>query len=219
VTFASPMNITRIDAGQANVGRIAIRGFDFEASWRLALADLSRSMNGALDVRLLLNHQYDFQVKQSAAVPTINYAGQSGPAVEGGDFYPTPKWMWNALISYDADRFNATMTVRHVGKGVLNSEWIGPDDPGYAPTLPNSVNINRIPARTYVNLAMSYAISLGNDKGRRAEIFGSIDNLFDSKPPVAPGGTTTVLVSAYPTNPVFFDTFGMRWKAGVRLEF
>ena len=207
VSFATPGDIVRIDAGQANVGRIDLRGFDMESSWRVPLA------KGTVDLRLLLNYQYDFRVKQSAAVPTIDYAGQSGPAVEGGDFYPTPKWMWNALIGYERNRVTATMTIRHIGRGVLNHEWIGPEDPGYAPGLANSASLNRVPARTYVGFALSCAIPFGG------EIFGSIENLFDRKPPVAPGGTTSVLVSAYPTNPVFFDTFGMRWKTGIRLQF
>jgi outer membrane receptor protein involved in Fe transport len=219
ISFASPTNISRIDAGQANVGRIEIGGFDFEASYRLPLASLSAVMKGSLNLRFLLNHQYDFLVKQSDDVPTINYAGQSGPAIEGGDFYPTPKWMWNAIIGYDADRFNTTMTIRHIGRGVLSREWIGPEEPGYAPTLPNSVTINQVPSRTYVNLAMSYEIPFGDGVEQTVELFGSIDNLFDVKPPVAPGGTTTILVSAYPTNPVFFDTFGMRWRAGARIRF
>ncbi|MEI9852411.1 MAG: TonB-dependent receptor [Sphingomonas sp.] len=188
IGFASPTDIARIDAGQANVGLIEIRGFDSEISYRLPLADLSSALEGNLDFRFLLNHQYDFLVKQNPAVPTINYAGQSGPAVEGGDFYPTPKWLWNAFIGYDSGPFNTMMTIRHVGKGVLNREWIGPEDPGYAPTLANSVNVNRVPSRTYFNLAMSYELPLGRDDDRNVEVFGSVENLFDKKPPVAPAG-------------------------------
>lgn len=219
IAFSTPTDITQIDAGQANVGKIDIRGFDVEASYRLPLNKLSHAIPGALDVRFLLNHQYKFLVKQDAAVPMIDYAGQSAPALEGGDFYPTPKWMWNAFITYSADQFTATMVVRHVGAGILNSEWIGPEDSGYEPTAANSVNLNRVPARTNVNLALSYRIPVNNGGSSQIELFGSVDNLFDTRPPVAPGGTTTVLVSAYPTNPVFFDTFGMRWKAGVRAQF
>ena len=219
VTFATPTNITRVNAGQANVGKIAIRGFDFEASWRLPLADLSAPMKGALDLRFLLNHQYDFVVQQNPAVAAIDYGGQSGPVVDGGDFYPTPKWMWNALIGYSTDRFNTTMTIRHVGKGVLNKERIGPEDDGYAPTLRNSISTNRVAAATYVNLAMSYEIPLGSDDAESVELFGSVENLFDKKPPIAPGGGVAAGATAYPTNPVFFDTFGARWKAGMRVKF
>ncbi len=219
VSFASPTNITRVDAGQANVGRIDIRGFDFEASYRLKLADLKASLPGALTYRFLLNHQYDFIVTQNPAVPAINYAGQSGPTVDGGDFNPTPKWMWNALIAYDTDRFNVTMTVRHVGQGKLNATWTGPEDAGYDPTKANSVSTNRVKPVTYVNLAWSYQIPFGGDEDQRVELFGSVENLFDKDPPIAPGGGPSVGATAYPTNPTYFDTFGMRWKAGLRVKF
>ena len=218
VTFATPTNITRVDAGQSNVGRIDIRGFDLEASYRLPLSDISAPMGGALGFRFLVNHQYDFIVTQNPAVPAVDYAGQSGPVVDGGDFNPTPKWMWNALVSYDTDRFNATITVRHVGKGKLNADWTGPEDPGYDPTLPRSVSTNRVDSATYVNLALSYEIPFGNG-GDSVEVFGTIENLFDKNPPIAPGGGPSVAATAYPTNPTYFDTFGMRWKGGMRVKF
>jgi outer membrane receptor protein involved in Fe transport len=45
------------------------------------------------------------------------------------------------------------------------------------------------------------------------QLFWAIQNLFDEDPPVAPGG------NVYPTNPVFFDTIGRRYRVGVRFEF
>ncbi len=219
ISFASPTDIIRVDAGQANVGRIEIRGFDFEASYRLPLAEVWSAVDGSLNLRLLLNHQYDFKVTQGPGLPTVDYAGQSGPIVDGGDFHPTPKWMWNLLAAYDTGPFNVTVTLRHIGEGKLNADWTGPEDPGYDPTKELSVSTNRVDAATYVNLAMSHAIPLGSDDGQRAEIFGAIENLFDKEPPIAPGGGVSSGATAYPTNPVFFDTFGMRWKAGLRLRF
>ena len=50
-------------------------------------------------------------------------------------------------------------------------------------------------------------------KGTSVELFGAINNVFDREPPVAPGG------NGYPTNPVYFDTYGMSWKVGVRVSF
>jgi outer membrane receptor protein involved in Fe transport len=217
VTFASPVDITRVDAGQANVGSIVLRGFDFEASYRLPLNDVASSLGGTLDLRLLLNHQYDFVVQQGPTAIARNYAGQSGPSTSA-DFFPTPEWMWNALISYSTDRFNTTLTVRHVGAGILSAERIGPEDPGYSPSIANSITTNRVKGATYYNVAMSYKIPLGADDEQYIEVFGTIENLFDKRPPVAPSADA-INPAAYPTNPVFFDTFGMRWKAGARLRF
>jgi iron complex outermembrane receptor protein len=217
VTFASPTDITRVDAGSANVGLMTVRGFDFEASYRLPLSDIAASLPGALDARFLLNHQYDFIVQQGPGAVARDYAGQTGPVIEGGDFYPTPKWMWNALVGYTTDRFNYTVGVRHIGKGILNVERIGPEDPGYSPSAANSVSFNRVKSATYVNIAMSYKIPIGSED-QNIEVFGTIENLFDKRPPIAVG-TSPTNPAAYPTNPVYFDTFGMRWKAGMRVQF
>jgi len=111
------------------------------------------------------------------------------------------------------------VTVRHVGKGKLNADWTGPEDPGYDPTQRNSVSTNRVDSATYVNLAMSYEIPIGSEGGDSVEVFGTVENLFDKKPPIAPGGGVSIGATAYPTNPVHFDTFGMRWKMGMRVKF
>jgi len=57
-----------------------------------------------------------------------------------------------------------------------------------------------------VNISASYDILKG------FQLFGSINNLFDKSPPIAPGG------NGYPTNPVYFDTYGRLWRVGVRVK-
>jgi hypothetical protein len=151
-------------------------------------------------------------------VPVIDFAGQTGPIQGGADFNPSPKWIWNGFLTYDNGGFNTTLSMRKVGSGIYDVERIGPEDPGYDPTLPDSISTNRVEGRTYFGLAMSYAIPLGSGDDREVEVFGAIDNIFDTDPPVAPGGGG-LGGSNYPTNPVYFDTFGSRFRAGVRVRY
>ena len=44
-------------------------------------------------------------------------------------------------------------------------------------------------------------------------LFANVNNLFNRDPPIAPGG------NGYPTNPVYFDTYGLTWKVGARFKF
>ncbi|PQA86619.1 TonB-dependent receptor [Marinicaulis flavus] len=217
ITYASPTDITFVDARQVNLGQLTVRGFDFELDYNLPLENLHDGLAGDLNFRVLANHQYDFVVLPDPTVDAIDYAGQSGPIRDGGDFNPSPKWIWNGFISYNYGGFNTTVTVRRIGSGIYGVEYTGPEDAGYDPSLPNSISTNRVDAATYVNLAMSYEIKTGSG-GQNVEVFGAIDNLFDKKPPVAPGGGG-LGGSNYPTNPVYFDTFGMRFKTGVRIRF
>ena len=217
ITSASATDITFVDARQVNLGQLTVRGFDFELAYNLPLANISDGMAGNLNFRLLATHQYDFIVLPDQTVTPTDYAGQSGPVLDGGDFNPSAKWIWNGFISYDYGGFNTTVSVRRVGSGIYNVDYIGPEDDGYDPTLINSVSTNRVDGATYVNLAMSYQIDTGSN-GHTFEIFGTVDNLFDKKPPIAPGGGG-LGGSNYPTNPVYFDTFGTRFKTGVRVRF
>jgi len=83
---------------------------------------------------------------------------------------------------------------------------VGPGEPGYSTTNPNSISNNSVASAAYVNLAFSYNFDNG------MSVFASIENVFNKIPPVAPGG------NGYPTNPVYFDTYGATWNVGVRMK-
>ncbi|MGC1271732.1 MAG: TonB-dependent receptor [Croceibacterium sp.] len=217
ITRASATNITFIDARRVNLGNITVRGFDFEADYRLRLDDVFSGAGGTLGLRLLANHQYDLLVQPNASVPVIDYAGQTGPIAGGADFNPAPDWVFNGFLSYDNGGFNTTLSMRRINPGIYNVERVGPEDAGYDPHLANSINTNRVEGRTYFGLAMSYEIPLPGDD-RSIEVFASAENIFDTTPPVAPGGGG-LGGSNYPTNPVYFDTFGARYRTGIRVRY
>lgn len=218
ITFNGAQDITFVDARQVNLGSLKVRGFDFEADYTLHLDDVFDGAGGSLNLRVLANHQYGFEVQADPTVPVLDYAGQSGPVQNGGDFNPGPKWIWNGFLSYDNAGFNTTISWRKVGGGIYDVEKIGPEDAGYDSTLPDSITTNRVDGATYFGLAMSYELMVGNSGDQSVELFGAIDNLFDTKPPVAPGGGGRG-GSNYPTNPVYFDTFGSRFRVGVRVNY
>ncbi|MEI9852145.1 MAG: TonB-dependent receptor [Sphingomonas sp.] len=218
LTYAAPNNITFVDARQVNLGRLTVRGIDFELDYRLALSDISAPMDGEIGLRVLANRQYDFIIQPNQTVPARDYAGQSGPVVDAGDFNPAPPWIFNTFLSYDTANFNVTGSWRRINKGILNVERVGPEDPGYNPNAANSITTNRVKGADYFGLAMSYQIPIGSGGDQYVEIFGAAENIFDKKPPIAPGGGGQG-GSNYPTNPVYFDTFGARYKAGVRVRF
>ncbi|MBN8830515.1 MAG: TonB-dependent receptor [Sphingomonadales bacterium] len=215
---AGPSDITFIDARQVNLAKLDVRGFDIELDYRLRLSDIKAGWAGTLNLRVLGNNQYDFISQANPSVPPRDYAGQSGPVLDAGDFNPAPKWIWNSFLTYDTGRFNATLSWRRIGKGIYNVERTGPEDPGYDPTKLNSINTNRVDGASYFGVAMSYQIPLGTSEMQHVELFATVDNLFDRKPPVAPGGGGGG-GSNYPTNPVYFDTFGSRWRTGIRVRY
>ena len=114
-------------------------------------------------------------------------------------------------MTYQSDRFSGQVQVRYISSGLYNVTYIGPDQEGYDPLLPNSISDNHVGAVTYVNLNAQYR--LWGEGDSKVEIFGVINNLFDRDPPNA-------LPSSFgPTNNVLYDVVGRTYKVGVRFDF
>ncbi|WP_414902126.1 TonB-dependent receptor plug domain-containing protein [Sphingomonas flavalba] len=217
ITYASQQDITFIDARRVNLGRFIARGLDIEGQYDFPLSTIDAEWNGRLNLRVLGTYQYDFLIQPTPVAPAVNYAGQAADLRDSGDFAASPKWKWNAFLTYSNDPFTATLAMRHIGAGKLDVNKIGPDDPRYSPQLANSISDNTVRSATFFSLGLTYKLrALGRDDG--LEIFGVIDNLFDAKPPVAPGGGGNNLGSFYPTNPIYYDTLGSRYKLGLRVK-
>jgi outer membrane receptor protein involved in Fe transport len=186
---------------------------DFETSYRLALSGLNSHLNGNVKFRLLTSLLYNMTIDAGLGAAPVDYAGQSGPTGAFGGFNTSPRWQSNFFMTYENGPLTATAQVRWIGPGTFETVTgiggapIAPGDAGYSTANPNSINNNSVASATYLNLAGSY------DIWKHFSVFATINNVLNKSPPVAPGG------NGYPTNPVYFDTYGMTWKVGVRAEF
>jgi outer membrane receptor protein involved in Fe transport len=207
MTGEGTADILTIDNTAVNLQGFTTRGIDFEGVYALQLNETS-----SLNFRVLASLLYDQLFSTGLGTPPVNYAGQSGPTAAFGSFNTAPKWQGNAFVTYNTGPFTGTVQVRYIGPGrfltqtAAGGEAIGPDDPGYSTTDPNSISDNHVDSAVYVNISASYDIT------QNVSLFGSINNLFEKDPVIAPGG------NGYPTNPVYFDTYGRTWRAGVRVK-
>ena len=120
-------------------------------------------------------------------------------------------------MSYNVGGFGLTVDGKYIPKGIY--------DIRRSDTLPNtnlnSINYNYVESRFYVGLSTSYKFELGGNDS--AEVFFTVRNLFDVDPPNAPSNVSGTLGyvqgGGAPTNPVFFDTLGATWRAGLRVNF
>jgi iron complex outermembrane recepter protein len=216
INFGTPGNystITTINNTALNLGHYEIRGVDFETSYQLPLRSLSNSLHGDLNFRLLTSLLYNMTVDAGLGSAPVDYAGQTGPTGAFGGFNTSPRWQSNFFLTYGNGPFTGTLQVRYIGHGTFESITafggtpVAPGAPGYSTLDPNSISNNSVASATYLNLSASY------DIGEHFSVFARIDNLLNKDPPVAPGG------NGYPTNPVYFDTYGLVWKLGVRARF
>jgi outer membrane receptor protein involved in Fe transport len=202
LTFTGANNavLTQVLNVNVNLDFIKTRGIDFEADYRIPLGGADR----AIQLRGLAT--YVDYLKSAAFGDVIDRAGQTGNSAG----LAAPKWTLNGFVTLSLPRLTLTLQGRYIDKGVYDAQRIGPNQAGYATTAINSISDNSVPSRFYVNLSGSY--HFGPDKTRGFEIFGTINNLFDRDPPIAPE-------TQFPTNPVYFDTIGRYFRVGGRVRF
>ena len=209
-------DILTVNNTAVNVGSYLTRGVDFEGDYNLPLNRFGGGMSGDLNFRVIASYLYDMTVDAGLGAAPVNFAGQSGPTAAFGGFNASPKWQANAFMTYSDGPFSGTVQVRYIGPGkfaILDGAgnlYVAPGDPGYSSTAEGSISNNSVASAVYVNLSASYKLPFYN---QALEVFGTVNNLFDKAPPVAPGG------NGYPTNPVYFDTYGTSWKVGRRARF
>jgi hypothetical protein len=207
VTGFGTANITAIDSSAVNLAKFLTRGWDYEAT-----LDFPLQAGGNINLRLIGTYLYDMIVDTGLGAPAVDFRGQSGPVASFGSFNTQPDWQARAWVTYAKDRFTSAFETRYVGSGKLNVLWFESPPGSSTNTLPFSVSDNSVDDAYYFSWSGSYDFPrAGTDS--TLQLFWVINNLFDKDPVVAPGG------NAYPTNPVFFDTIGRRFRAGVRIAF
>jgi outer membrane receptor protein involved in Fe transport len=188
---------SQIRISEANISFLKTAGWDFDLSYRTSLGE-----DGGLGLRLYANYLSKFQTQAYTGQPVINYAGRN---VVGSNPVAYPRWRGSFSIDYTNGNFGATLTEQYIGKmRHLNA--------ASAIALSNFVDPT-VGAVIYTDLSLRYTIPQGNGK---FEVFGTVNNLFDKKPPIIPGTTPGVNL---PTNISTYDVVGRAFTAGVRFNF
>jgi len=189
--------ITTVRNVTLNLDYILAKGIDFEADYRIPVG------NGN-NLQLSGIATYVDTLKTVSFGDVVDRAGQTGNTVG----LAAPHWILNGRATFFAPRWSMTLQGRFIDSGLYDAQRIGPEDPRYATTLPNSISDNHVDSAFYVNLFGSVFL----DEEEHAELFASVSNLFDADPPAAPE-------TQFYTNPVYFDTLGRYYRVGARFKY
>ena len=163
-------------------------GYDFEASYRLPLADLASGWGGSLTARFSGTY-YD---KFGENVNNAGFIERAGETSSLGN----PRFTTNSSLTYDDRILTLQLQMRTIGKGKYNNLF----------TEGNQINNNTVAGRTYFNMSANLRAT------EKFEFFGVINNLTDRDPPLVPQNF------GYPTVPQFFDMIGRSYRVGVRVR-
>ncbi len=194
----SAFGIAQVRTTPANLDRLKTEGIDFELAYRVPLDNWN--IPGDLTIQNFTT--WVGTLATTDAVGTIDRAG----AATGG----VPEWTSNLNLTYRINKFTNALQFRYNSSVLGNAEFIGPEQDGYNPALPNSINKNLWPGMVYVSWSGSYDII--DEGGRRLQLFAVVNNLLDQDPPAA-----TLIGLLNGGNP--YDLYGRRWRLGVRFGF
>lgn len=179
-----------------NINQQDNRGIDFELNYQSFDGD-----TGQLGIRLLATHYFELSTTDS--VGTVDRAGQTG--FRPGTTTGVPYWTVDGNVTWQYHNLTTNLHGSWISGGIYEVLFVGPQDPGFSITAPNSVNDNTVDPFFKMDLSLSLQAT------DNLEVYGAIENLLDSAPPLAgsaQGGT----------NQVFFDPIGRYFKIGARIE-
>ena len=199
-------NVEAVLAPYYNDAPYEATGLDIASDYSFQLGSI-----GTTSLRLLASRALKQQVIIGTGRLQRDLAGQTGNEGFLPDYTSAPDWTVNLIVGLKSGPFNITTQGRYTSRSTIDqvSPRRDPSDALYDPTLVNSITDNTIPAYFTQNLTGSYDLTIRDVK---AELWLSINNVWDKTPPFSAGGTGGV-------NGIYYDTLGRSYRVGLRANF
>ncbi|MFL9839632.1 TonB-dependent receptor [Sphingomonas sp. ST-64] len=180
--------ITQVNVTPFNADSLKTSGVDVELQYRFDLG------GGRLSLRGLAN--YVAEISTTSNGVTNDYVGLAGisPPPQG-----LPEWRVNIDANYSIGGLRLGASYRYVDGGKFDTRFN---------TTVLDIADNTVSGRSYVDLSAAYKLTSA------VEIYGRVENLFNTYPPVTPNGITQPTIA----NSQFFDRRGTFFVVGGRLR-
>ena len=192
-----------------NIDTATARGLDFEASY-----DTDVTLLGGDElINARLFSAWLFERTETNGGQTFDLAGQTGARQLSQAYESLPDFRVTASLGYRNGGLSTRLGVRHIGEGIQDVCGLQ-DDPACPAGQQVFIEDNTVDSATYVDLRLGYEFDLGSS---RMEIFGTVTNLLDEDPPLAPSYSAFFGYSTQ-QNPAIYDILGRRYTVGIKLQ-
>lgn len=201
-TDPSPANFpTEISTAPLNIASLETKGIDIEASYQRPVGP------GTLGLRLIANYLDSFERNNGVGAPTIEYVGVVG---QGSGYVDSrgkglPKWRGALSATWSAGPLTLFVQQRYIHSMTRAG--------GNLEGLVYADNLAHVGSVSYTDFTVEYGLP-----SLRADLFLSITNAFDKRPPtIGPENYNPGVL--YPTARAVYDIVGRYYTAGLRVKF
>jgi outer membrane receptor protein involved in Fe transport len=232
-------NVNAITPQSYNGAFYEVRGIDFSIQ-----DTVDAGAAGTFTTRLLttwMDQQTYANCTLGANAGCFSYSilGQTGSGNQFlNDYTPDARWRGSLIVTWQQGPVSLTPSMNFVSQGIMDYQGITPKagllynqvlygnlegTPTGTTALPASIknfgyhpmNDNHVPSYFLFNFNATYTFKDGPASG--LQLYTQINNVFNKKPPFADGGGGFGPTNSNGgTNPIFFDTIGLDWRAGFR---
>jgi outer membrane receptor protein involved in Fe transport len=199
--------ITDVANRPFNFAKVSAEGLDFEASYRVALADIVPTWPGDLSLRAIATH-YIKLVSDNGIDPVSDAAGQNA----GG----TPDWLYRLTATYTTERLTVQLSGRGISSGTYNNSFVEcvsacPASTAFARTI----NDNHIAGAFYLDTYFAYKFETESYRG---EAFFNVSNVLNKDPAIVAQGPSGPAHINPTTDSGLYESIGRVFRIGVRLS-
>ena len=225
------LNAQTVTATSFNGAFYEVKGIDFSLNYQHDLGAW-----GAINARLLTTFMDQQLFQQYQGGPVFSILGQTGT---GNTFFPdyTPaaRWRGSLLPTYTKGPWSVTPSMNFVSRGTMDylgvtpaagllyKEAVNPSQYGAAGAKVALLGLHPLPYNevgSYFLFNLNASYHFLGDSAKGAVLFGQVNNVFNRKPPFTGGANAFSPAIGYGgSNPIFFDTLGLSYRVGVRVNF
>lgn len=188
--------ITRVSNVLVNIDDAAVRGADYELTFRTQPNLFRGGASENLSFRFLAGF-----LAENSTTPL------GGSRLDVAGATSLPELTTTATVNYGIGPWTAYLQHRWIDETKVNARWVEGID----------VDNNTIESVNYTNLGLTYT---GGGSGAMGwEVFANIVNAFDADPPIIAGGVGRSIPGTTGLNQHRTIALGRRYVVGVRLDF
>lgn len=199
ITFNPNGSINTVFSNFQNLSQLRAKGLEFIMDYRLPFGSANIDFQG--------NANYIIDLSTTGATGLVTQLDDvTGNAGSIANVQGVPRYKLDGVLTYSNRAFSVSAHGRYIPEGILDATKIGPEDDGYNVNDPASITTNRIDDRFYLDLTARIKVP-GASGAERWEVYGTINNVFDTGEPKQLRLTG---------NSLNFDPIGRYFKVGIR---